>query len=249
MSTIVVFDSGLGSLSIVNAIQRVSKCDIVYFADTKSHPYGTKPPDVICGIVRRTIQNLRALFKPKIVVVGSNTPTLLCGIEDSNTIGVWPPLIQASRLSQNNTVTVLATKAIVQGGSIEKYAKSLGLSIRIRKVDASDLIHLVESGRFQREKSETYNTIQETLQNVEGICTLSSTHLPFLRDMMEKVRPDITFVDPANVVAQRVIDRVGDDTGNNSLQVWTSGGHSITPQLRQLGIKEDVRTLLFENRG
>ena len=39
---IAVFDSGLGSLSIIKAIQKKTKCDIVYLADKKNFPYGKK---------------------------------------------------------------------------------------------------------------------------------------------------------------------------------------------------------------
>ncbi|MDC1136398.1 glutamate racemase, partial [Nitrosopumilus sp.] len=42
MAKIVVFDSGLGSLSIIKEIQKITKTDIVYFADQKNYPYGTK---------------------------------------------------------------------------------------------------------------------------------------------------------------------------------------------------------------
>ena len=42
VAKIVVFDSGLGSLSIINPMQKHCKVDIVYFADSKNFPYGEK---------------------------------------------------------------------------------------------------------------------------------------------------------------------------------------------------------------
>ena len=42
LAKIVVFDSGLGSLSIIKEIQKITKTEIVYFADQKNYPYGTK---------------------------------------------------------------------------------------------------------------------------------------------------------------------------------------------------------------
>ena len=35
LAKIVVFDSGLGSLSVIKEIQKITKTDIVYFADQK----------------------------------------------------------------------------------------------------------------------------------------------------------------------------------------------------------------------
>ena len=43
LAKIVVFDSGLGSLSIIKEIQKNMKTDIVYFADQKNYPYGKNP--------------------------------------------------------------------------------------------------------------------------------------------------------------------------------------------------------------
>jgi len=42
VAKIVVFDSGLGSLSIIKAIQKISKSEIIYFADQENFPYGQK---------------------------------------------------------------------------------------------------------------------------------------------------------------------------------------------------------------
>lgn len=59
MGKIVVFDSGLGSLSIIKAIQKTIKSDIVYFADQKSFPYGKKSVRELDKIITKTIYNLK----------------------------------------------------------------------------------------------------------------------------------------------------------------------------------------------
>ena len=42
MARIAVFDSGLGSFSVIMAIKKVCKAEIIYFADQKNFPYGKK---------------------------------------------------------------------------------------------------------------------------------------------------------------------------------------------------------------
>ncbi|MCH8834298.1 MAG: glutamate racemase, partial [Thaumarchaeota archaeon] len=42
MAKIAIFDSGFGSLSIIRAIQKTTKSEIIYFADQKNFPYGKK---------------------------------------------------------------------------------------------------------------------------------------------------------------------------------------------------------------
>jgi len=73
MVRIVVFDSGLGSLSVIKAIQKQFKCTIIYFADLKNFPYGKKTIKEIRNITSRTILILQKTFEPELIVVGSNT--------------------------------------------------------------------------------------------------------------------------------------------------------------------------------
>ena len=93
MPKIVVFDSGLGSLSVIKSIQKKINAEIIYFADQDNYPYGTKSVSHLDKIIKSTIIKLQEEFEPDIIVVGSNTPSLLLDIEKKNKIiGVFPPL-------------------------------------------------------------------------------------------------------------------------------------------------------------
>lgn len=234
---IAVFDSGLGSLNVVQAIRDVSRCDIIYYADTANHPYGMKPPAQLRHIIFDTIYNLRERFDPDVVVVGSHTPTLLLdGIEDDHTIGVWPPLREAASIS--SYVTILATRSVIESDAIRVYADSLHLDITIQYIDASELVRLAEYGTFLYDVEECRSVVYDTLCMAGEVCILSSTHLPFLRHIMESVRPDVKFLDPINAVARRAISMTCG--GNNTLQIYTSGGHDISHILRRLGVWQDI---------
>ena len=75
LAKIVVFDSGLGSLSVIKEIQKIVKTDIVYFADQKNYPYGEKSQAQLNTIMKKTINLLEEKFMPDIIVVASNTPS------------------------------------------------------------------------------------------------------------------------------------------------------------------------------
>jgi len=77
MAKIVIFDSGFGSLSVIRAIQKSTKSEIIYFADQINFPYGKKTKSQLFSIVTQTIDLLKNKFNPEFIVVGSNTPTLL----------------------------------------------------------------------------------------------------------------------------------------------------------------------------
>ena len=88
LAKIAVFDSGLGSLSIIKEIQKIMKADIVYFADQKNYPYGTKSQAQMASIIKKTICMLEEKFTPDVIVVASNTPNI------SSTL--TPSLVDAS---------------------------------------------------------------------------------------------------------------------------------------------------------
>ena len=77
MPRITIFDSGFGSLSIIKPIQKKIKSEIIYFADQKNFPYGTKSVSELDKIIKSTIVRLEKKFKPDIIIIGSNTPSLL----------------------------------------------------------------------------------------------------------------------------------------------------------------------------
>ncbi|MDC0330325.1 glutamate racemase, partial [Nitrosopumilus sp.] len=97
MAKIVVFDSGLGSLSIIKEIQKIVKADIVYFADQKNYPYGKKSQAQLNRIMEKTINLLEEKFMPDIIVVASNTPSLMLNLERKKIVGVKPPLKLAQK--------------------------------------------------------------------------------------------------------------------------------------------------------
>ncbi|MGI0004395.1 MAG: glutamate racemase, partial [Candidatus Nitrosotenuis sp.] len=100
MGRVVVFDSGLGSLSIIKAIQKQTKAEIIYFADQKNFPYGGKPKNKLEKIIKNTIIGIKDKFKPDVIVVGSNTPSLLLPemfSADPTVMGVTPPLVEAQQ--------------------------------------------------------------------------------------------------------------------------------------------------------
>ena len=100
MVKIAVFDSGLGSLSIIKPIQNQMKCDIIYFADTKNFPYGKKSIKELKNITLKTISSIQNSFAPKLIVIGSNTLSLTLDSHSNNIFTVLPPINEAKTISK-----------------------------------------------------------------------------------------------------------------------------------------------------
>lgn len=256
MAKIVIFDSGLGSLSIIRAIQKIIKSDIIYFADQKNFPYGKKSTKELDKIITKTIYKLKKEFEPDLIIIGSNTPSLLLEKLFHNNptlIGVFPPLAEAHKKTKTKSIAILATSSVIQSRALERYiVKNLDKNIHVTKIDASKLVNLVESGKFLYEKIYCTKQIASLLgnkfiSNNIDVATLSSTHLPFLLPLLTKSFPKIRFLDPAAIVAQEIKkNKLFFSSNKNSLTIFSSGDVEIFQKhLDKLRIKNKVRKINF----
>ena len=99
------------------------KSDIVYFADQKNYPYGTKSQAQMASIIKKTISMLEEKFTPDIIVVASNTPSLMLNLQKGKIIDVKPPLKLAKQKTKSKKIGILATKSSVNSKGLENYVK------------------------------------------------------------------------------------------------------------------------------
>ena len=250
MARIVVFDSGLGSLSVIRAIQRRAKCEIIYFADQKSYPYGTARPGTLRGTIQKSIKSLDGLFAPDLIIVASNTPSLLFpDMFGGRIIGILPPVARAQKISRH-TVCILATRSVVTSGIFKRYVAANSAPGRVLALDASPLVNLVESGKIFSDGDLCRRRIARLLSNYFDdhdidVATLSSTHLPFLLPMLRDLFPRVSFLDPAGMLAEKISKRLSHLPPSPArLRIFASGDPAqLQKKLARLRIKNMVRKI------
>jgi glutamate racemase len=249
MVRIAVFDSGLGSLSIIKAIQKICKSEIIYFADQKNYPYGKKSKKQLETIINKTIKLLEENFSPDIIVMASNTPSLMVNT-NRKIIRVNPPIRKAIILSKTKNIAILGTQAAIKSKSISSYIKKFNFSKdkKIYKINSSVLVDLVESNKFTTDKMYCKKIIKKTLSDVFtnkiDVATLSSTHLSFLKLLLSSEFPKVKFVDPADIVAIKVLAKIKKESKKNTIKIFTSGNVKLFEKnLNELGIRNKVNFL------
>ena len=251
---IAVFDSGFGSLSIIREIQKKFKGELIYFADQKNFPYGVKSKIELENIIKETTVLLEKKFSPELIVMASNTPTLLLNFSriSPKIVGVYPPLNDAVKISRTRNVAILGTRSIIQSENITKFIENCKVpnDIVIHKIDCSLLVELVESGKFLTDEEYCKNIIKEVLEdifldNLIDVATLSSTHLPFLEPFLRSIFKNVKFLDPAKNISNVLKDFVEDnDLQQNVLRIFTSGDVKLfKTNLQMMGIDDEVNFL------
>jgi len=254
MAKIAVFDSGLGSLSIIKAIQKRVESEIIYFADQQNYPYGNKSQAQLSKIIQKSIKLLEEKFYPDIIVVASNTPSLILNVTTKKIIDVKPPLKDAKKKSKTKQIGILATKSAINSKGLTQHIKKNNFSkkINIFKINGSELVELVESGKFISNKKYCQKIIKKNLenklsQNNIDTVTLSSTHLPFLKSLLKKEFPQINFIDPSDLIAAKIFLRIKNkQSKKNSLKIFATGNtNAFQTKLNKIGIKNKVNFLSF----
>jgi len=252
VAKIAVFDSGLGSLSIIKAIQKISKSEIIYFADQENYPYGVKSQAQLSKIIQKSIKLLQIKFSPDFIVVASNTPSLMLNVATNKIFDVKPPLQEVKKKSKTKQIGILATKSAINNKGLSEYIEQNNFSekYKIFKINGSELVELVESGKFISNKKYCKKIISKVLeqklsQNYIDTVTLSSTHLPFLKSLLKKQFPKINFIDPADIVAAKIFAKIkNNQSKKNILKIFVTGDiKKFQMKLNKIGIKNKVNSL------
>ena len=258
---IAVFDSGIGSLSIIRELRRVIPAeDLLYFADRAHFPYGNKSHGELREIIVNTITYLQR-YKPKLVVVASNTPSVQVLEEvrrkvEVSVIGVRPPLKEAARLTRKKHIGIMATGGTIRSKELEnQIRREVPQHILVTKFDASPIIELIEHGIHLENERRTFDVISRVLgYNVDeklDVITLSSTHLPFVKKYLNALLPTVRFVDPAQSVSRDVrkflaFYRMAKKSGSGRLQILVSDGkREFEKSVRAMGVREPVEEVFL----
>jgi glutamate racemase len=225
---------------------------LIYYADQKNFPYGKKSKSQLTKIITNRIKFLEEKFKPDLMVIGSNTPSLLVEINKKNVVKVLPPIKMAAKISVTGNVAILTTLAAVKSKKLSEFIKrnKLPKRINIKKMNASRLVQLVESAKFIDNQNLCNTVVRKTLSeqfskyNID-VATLSSTHLPFLLPFFKKQFPHVTFLDPAQEIANKVRKIIGKKSSKrNSMKIFTSSEpEKFQNHLWKMGIKKKVSFL------
>ena len=252
---IVVFDSGFGSLSVIKEIRRKVKSDIIYFADQKNFPYGKKSKKQLLEIINQSLDIISKEFNPDLIVLASNTPSLLLRDKlPKGIINVLPPLEKISASKKSHNIAILATESVVQGPEIDDYIKETIKSRKhsIVKINSSSLVNLVETGKFIDKPEYCSTIIQKILkkkfqQHEIDVATLSSTHLPFLLPLLKDAFPNVRFLDPAIIVAQKISQKnIANKNLKNKLQIFTTGdAKKFQTKLKKIGVRNKVTSFSY----
>lgn len=210
---ILVFDSGIGGLSIARCIHRaLPAAQLVYLADSAGFPYGGQPESVVVERSQRLIGRALNDVPCDIVVVACNTASTvvlpaLRAMTDTPVIGVVPAIKPAAALSQNRRIGILATPATVTRPYLESLVAEFASDCHVERIGHPQLVHWIEQQLAGDSlPSEDLSRALQPFRDA-GVDTvvLGCTHYPLIASVLRELLPDVTYwVDSGDAIARRV---------------------------------------------
>jgi glutamate racemase len=220
--TILVFDSGLGGLTVLREIVRARPdAHYIYVADDAFFPYGHHGEEEIIARVVPLIGELIAAHAPDLVVIACNTASTLVmsHLRDQYQVpfvGTVPAIKPACASSLTKRVSVLGTKGTVKREYTRALIRDFAQGCEVTLVGSADLAALAEAALSGVEVGD--ETIAAELapcfvgdgasdKTRTDTIVLACTHYPLLMDRLVRLAPwPVDWIDPAPAIARRVSD-------------------------------------------
>lgn len=212
--TVLVFDSGVGGLSVYDEVrQLLPDLHYLYAFDNAGFPYGEKTETFIIERVVAIVEAITQRYPLSLVIIACNTASTISlpALRQRfafPVVGVVPAIKPAARLTRNGVVGLLATRATVRRPYTHELVEQFATSCKIEMLGSAELVELAEAKLHGDEVSldEVRHIVQPWLRMSEPPDTvvLGCTHFPLLREELQQVLPEGTrLIDSGAAIARR----------------------------------------------
>ena len=216
-SPILLFDSGIGGLSVLAELRNLlPDAPVLYAADTAALPYGDKSEAAIAARVPALLGRMVERYRPRLVAVACNTASTiaLAAVRealDVPVVGTVPAIKPAAALTRSGTIGLLGTAATIRQAYVDRLEAEFAADKRLLRHAAPDLVAAAEA----KLRGETIDP-QIVARAVAGLCgqpggdqidtvVLACTHFPLLADELGAAfGQGVQFVDGARGIARRI---------------------------------------------
>ncbi len=246
---ILVFDSGLGGLTVFRELQRLRpEADYLYVADDAAFPYGRHAADVVISRVGAVMQTALSRFQPDAVVIACNTAsTLVMGPLRATWphvpfVGTVPAIKPAAEQTQSGLFSVLATPGTVARDYTHDLVRQFAEHCDVELVGSKRLASLAEA--FMQgeavDDADIWAEIAPCFVAQDGrrtdVIVLACTHYPLLLAAFKRLAPwPVTWIDSGNAIARRadhvLKERFPASAGLGTANFALTSGASPSPQL------------------
>lgn len=208
-----IIDSGLGGLSVVQAITALLPYEsVVYVGDQAYVPYSDKTSLVITMRVQKMITFL--LRKGvKLIVIACNTATV-AAIEvmrkifpEIPIVGVVPVVKTAAEICGDKKFAVLSTAYTANSMYQRKLIAQYAYDCDVLSISCPELVSYIERGDLSSDalRRDLQIILRPVMQHSINTVVLGCTHFPFIRETIQNILgKQVRLLDSGGAVARQV---------------------------------------------
>jgi glutamate racemase len=207
-----VFDSGVGGLSVLRALQaQMPHTPLLYFADSGHAPYGERDD---AHVQTRSLHIASALLArgARQIVVACNTATAVAVRQlrerwpDLPIVGVEPGVKPGVAASRNGRVGVMATRVTLHSERFQRLLADHGPGTSVIAQPCPGLAALIEQGDLQSPalRDRVRELVQPLVDAQVDTVVLGCTHYVFARHWIEAaLGPQVQIIDTTDAVVRQ----------------------------------------------
>jgi glutamate racemase len=203
-----VFDSGMGGLSVANAIEKaLPEHQVIFVNDSNNIPYGKKSPELLLSLVVPILRNLEEQGC-KVIVVACNTvsTTLIEQLRQQikvPLIAMEPMVKPAAEMSKAKIITVCATPTTLASERYKWLKSTYATGVKVIEPDCSDWTEMIETNSVDRQAIA--KIVNDSCMAGSDVIVLGCTHYHWIEDIIdEEARGRSTVIQPEQPVIEQL---------------------------------------------
>lgn len=216
-SPILLFDSGVGGLTVLEEVRRaLPEAPVIYAADTAGLPYGTKTEAQIAARVAGLLGRMAERFHPRLICIACNTASTIAlgmvrDVLEVPIVGTVPAIKPAAAMTRSGVIGLLGTQATIRQAYVDRLEQEFAADKRLLRHGAPGLVEAAEAKL--RGEPVDYSLVEQaahalrTRPSGDAIDTvvLACTHFPLVEDELARAfGPGVRFVHGAQGIARQI---------------------------------------------
>jgi glutamate racemase len=216
-SPILLFDSGVGGLSVYDALRELlPDAPVIYAADLAGLPYGTKTEAQVAARVAGLLGRMSERYAPRLVCIACNTASTIAlgmvrDVLEVPIVGTVPAIKPAAALTRSGAIGLVGTGATIRQAYVDDLEKQFAADKALLRIAAPGLVELAEAklrGRtLDLAPVAQARAALAAMPHGEAIDTLvlACTHFSLLKEELGAAFGEgVALVDGAEGIARRI---------------------------------------------
>ncbi|MBT1446067.1 glutamate racemase [Shewanella sp. JM162201] len=229
---ILVFDSGIGGLSVLSEIRKLlPDNDYCYLFDNARLPYGELAEDVLVEGCVALVKAAASKIDAALVVIACNTASTLVlpalrAVLSIPVVGVVPAIKPAAAQTQTGHIGLLATPGTVRRSYTHELVERFASHCKVHMFGSSELVAMAEQkmAGIELDMQRMQDILQPIRDSHIDALVLGCTHFPLLGAELQLILGEkVALIDSGEAIANRVVhlianEGISDRTQPGSLQ-------------------------------